>query len=221
MSVCLLAQQPAPAASTLQVSATGQFEADPDTAVIEFEVVGQETELRYAYAKARAQADQVRELLRSQNFAPEAAQVSTYNVEPNLDPQTRRVLNYTVAALITIDVTDFDRIGPLLDAAGASGITSLRSVNFILKNQDAARTAAIADGYRQVRQEANALANAAGVHLDGLLTATVDVSTGSLRPLAALNSVSVTAEPASPISGFHPRRITVTAHIDATYRIQE
>lgn len=208
--------------NTIQVSAEGQAKADPDTAEVSFLVTGEETELRYAYAKAQAQADQVRELLRSQGFSPESAQIGTYNVQPNLDPRSRRVIDYTVAAAITLDVTDFTKLGPLLDAAGASGLTALRGVSFLLKNQDAAKSAAIADGYRQVRQEAEALAAAAGLKLAGLDYASVDVSLPSPIPFHVFANLGSEAGPSAPPTGeFTPREITVTARINAVYRVHD
>src|SRR6185312_14389046 len=111
---------------------------------------------------------------------------SGYSVQPNVDYKTRRVTDHTVTTSLRLEFTDFAKIGPLLDAAGAAGLDALRGVSFELKDMDAARAGAIANGYHQARQEAEALARAAGRDLLGLSHASVDVASPSApRPMFA------------------------------------
>jgi len=207
---------PAPA-PTVEVSATGTFQSAPDTAVVQFEISGKNAQMKAAYADAQRQAEQVRTLLRQQGFAPEAAHWSSYRTQPDWDYKQNRLVGYTVTVSATLEVSDFAKLGPLLDAAGSEGLTSLRGVNFELKNMDAAKSAAIADGYRQVRQEAGALARAAGVPLDGLVRATVDVSSGGIRPMVM--GAMVRSMPPAPTEEFTPQEITVSARVSATFAV--
>jgi len=216
-----LAAQGAATANTIQVSASGSVSADPDTAVVSINVQGHDADATTAYSAAQSQAALVRALLTEQGFTPAQAHWSRFNVQPEYDYRTsnRRVTGYIVTTAMELDLTDFAKIGPLLNGISAKGINGPSSVRFELKNQEAAKSAAIADGYRQAHQEAEALARAAGKHLDVLSYATVDVARP--QPIMAY-SMAATAESravAAPVQSFTPQTITVTANITAVYRI--
>ncbi len=211
--------RPAAAAGTVEVSAQGEYHAPPDTAVVQMEIRGQNAALAAAYAQARAQAEQVRRLLQQQGFAAAQAHWSGYQAQPNIDYKTQRVKDYTVSETLRLEVGDFSKIGPLVDAAGEAGLNALRGVSFELKNMDAAKAAAIGDGYRRAAAEAEALARAAGRQLAGLERATVDVATPAPRPiLYAMAAQRMEAPP--PTESFTPQTITVTANIHAVFRLK-
>ncbi|HEY7855399.1 MAG TPA: SIMPL domain-containing protein [Terriglobales bacterium] len=214
-----LAGQNATAANTIQVSATGSVSADPDTAVVSINIEGRSADATAAYTEAQTQATLVRALLTGQGFTSAQAHWSRFSVQPEFDyqPPARRITGYVVSAALELDLTDFAKIGPLINAINAKGIQGPSGVRFELKNQDAAKSEAIANGYREARQEAEALARAAGKHLDALSYATVDVA----RPQAimAYAAAGPRAMAPAPTESFSPQTITVTANITAVYRI--
>jgi len=224
LAPCLLVAQGAPhpvaVPGTVEVSVQGEFHAEPDTALVQMEITGQGAALQAAYAQAQAQAEQVRSLLRRQGFRPAQAHWSGYQVQPNVDYKTQRVKDYTVTTSLRLEISDFAKIGPLVDAAGAAGLNALRGVSFELKDMDAAKAAAIADGYRRAEAEAEALAHAAGRQLAGLSRATVDVSTPSPRPVLYAMASSRMAGAVAPTAEFTPQQITVTARISAVFRLR-
>ncbi|MGH9519718.1 MAG: SIMPL domain-containing protein [Terriglobales bacterium] len=214
------AQTLTPAPNTIAVAAEGQFQAAPDTAVIELQIAGQNSSLKAAYAQAQAQAEQVRGILRNQGFAPQQAHWSSYRVQPNFDYKAHRVADYAVTSTAELSLTDFDKIGPLVDAFGQAGISALRGVRFELKDMAAAKTAAIQDAYRQVHREADALALAAGRKLGELSSASVDVSLPNVvRPVMYAMAMRATPAPA-PTEEFTPQTITVNARVNAVFRLQ-
>jgi hypothetical protein len=210
---------PATDGNTITVASQGHFEAAPDTAVVNWEITGENASLKAAYAQAQSQAEQVRALLTRQGFTPQQAHWTSYQVQPQWDYKAHRVTSYSVSTSLRLEFTDFQKIGPLLDAAGSAGLTALRGVSFELKDMDAARAAAIADGYRQTHQEAAALAAAAGRHLLGLSHASIDVAAPFAPvPMMARAMVAGAAAP-PPTASFTPQDITVTARITAVYRL--
>lgn len=214
------AQTLAPAPNTISVGAQGQYQAAPDTAVVELQISGQNSSLKAAYAQAQAQAEQVRGILRDQGFAPQQAHWSSYRVQPNFDYKVHRVVDYTVTSSAELSLADFAKIGPLVDAFGQAGIPALRGVRFELKDMAAAKASAIQDGYRQVHREADALAVAAGRKLGELDSASVDVSLPSVvRPVMYSMSMRTPAAPA-PTEEFTPETITVNARVNAVFRLQ-
>src|SRR5450432_3707249 len=60
--------------NTVWVGADGKYEAEPDTAVMQFDISAQEDNLQAANARATKAAEQVRQLLRSNNLDPKQAQ---------------------------------------------------------------------------------------------------------------------------------------------------
>lgn len=217
MSVAAQDTSVPPDQNTVTVAAQGKFEAAPDTAVVNWDITGENASLKAAYAQAQAQAEQVRALLTRQGFTPQQAHWSSYQVQPQWDPKGRRVSGYQVSTTLRLEFADFAKIGPLLDAAGTSGLSALRGVSFELKDMQAARAAAIADGYRQTRQEAEAFATAAGRRLLGLSHASVNVASPyAPQPMFARAMV---AGAAPPTEAFTPQTITITAQITAVYKI--
>ncbi|MGH9488223.1 MAG: SIMPL domain-containing protein [Terriglobales bacterium] len=215
LPLLLAAQQ-----TTVTVTAQGSFKAAPDTAVVSMEVAGRNAELQTAYAQAQRQAARVRALLLEQGFTPAEAHWSGFQVQPIIDYKTSHVTSYTVRNDLQLEVSNFAKIGPLLDAASGKGLSALRSVSFELKHMQSAKAAAIADGYRQAHAEAEALARAAGLPLAGLVSARVDTSGAAPLPLPrGIFMASANAAVPAPTAGFTPRRITVSAQIRAVYRL--
>ena len=204
------------AAPTVTVSAQGVSKVAPDTAVVTLDIRAQDGKLRNAYDKTQTQADQVRALLQQQGFNPADAHWSGYQVFP-INGENGKVSSYEVATEAELDVTNFEKIGPLVDAAGAAGLGALRGVRFELKNPAAAKQAAIADGYHSARAEAEALARAAGERLGGLAHASVDSSeTRAPGPLLLSSQMELRQ---APMQQFTPQLITVTANVSLEYRI--
>jgi len=213
-----VAQMTGPKVPTVSVSAQGEFKAAPDTAVVGMEITGQNVALKAAYAEAQAQAEKVRVLLKEQGFAPKDAEWSSFRVQPNIDYKTNKVTDYTVSVSLELRFTDFQRIGPLLDAASGRGLNVVRSVSFALHDAEAAKAKAIADGYARALREAQALATAAGMHLGGLQSATVD-SVNQPSPMPRF-MVAAAAMAKAPTAEFSPNQITVSASVHVVYRLQ-
>lgn len=217
MPTIVQAQAKTPAA-TVTVTAQGSFKTAPDTAVLSMEVTGQSAELTTAYAQAQSQAVEVRTLLRQQGFQPEEAHWSGFQVQPNVDYKTHQVTSYTVRNDLELKLTNFARIGPLLNAATGKGLNALRNVSFELAHPEKAKAAAIADGFAKARSEAEALARAAGVTLAGLQSVTLDTSGGFLQPVPRFTAMAAAGVPA-PTAQFTPQEITVAANITAVFRL--
>lgn len=211
-------KMPQPAA-TISVSAQGEFKAAPDTAVVAMEIQGRNVALKAAYAQAQAQAEKLRTLLREQGFAPQAAEWSSYRVQPNIDYKTNRVTDYSVSVSLELRFKEFQRLGPLLDAASGQGLNVVRGVSFELSDAEAAKAKAIADGYAKGLREARALAAAAGMRLGKLQSATVDSSAVGPMPMPRLMAAEAAMAP-PPTAGFSPGEITVTATVRMVYEIE-
>src|ERR1700686_3178023 len=67
------------------VGADGKFEANPDTAVIQFNIAAQEETSRAAYDHASKNAEQIRQILRTNGIEPKSAEIGYMALQPVYD----------------------------------------------------------------------------------------------------------------------------------------
>lgn len=230
--VCLLslsaeAQQNVPKyilPDTLSVSAEGKFEADPDTAVLNFNISAQETTSKAAYDRASRAAEQIRQLLRSNGVDPKSAEIGYFAIAPVEDYRSpkRKVVGYRVNSNVTVKLKDFSKIGPIVQQLSDLDITDDQSISYILEQMDAAKIKAAEDGFYRARAEAEAIAKAGGRVLGSLTYASVDTY-GQIRPVTMRTATTYRAEAAmapAPTEQFTPNKITVTAQVEAVFGLR-
>src|SRR5271157_6295445 len=215
----------APTPNTVWVGADGKYEAEPDTAVMQFSISAQEDNLQAANARASKAAEQVRQLLRTNGLDPKQAQVGMFSVQPVYDYKNpkRKMVGYRVDTSITIKVKDFSKIGPITQGLADMDVTGNQTLSYTLDDMDAAKIKAVEDALHRAHDEADAVARSSGRTLGDLSYASVDTyEQPRPRPMAmAAKSVTmnVQAEP-SPTEEFGAQKITVTAHVNAMYNLK-
>ncbi|MGH9513356.1 MAG: SIMPL domain-containing protein [Terriglobales bacterium] len=225
---CLLAQEHPTVASqpnTIFVGADGKFEAPPDTAVIQFNISAQEDNSRAAFDRASKDAEQVRQILRSNGIEPKTAEIGFFSLDPIYDYKNakRNLVAYRVNSSVTLKLKDFLKVAPILQQLADSDITDSQSVNYTLENMDDAKARAVEDAYRRARESAAVVARASGRTLGELSYATVDTfETRLIRPMMqALPRMSAQAAPmVAPTQEFSAQNITVTAHVNAMFTLK-
>jgi uncharacterized protein YggE len=209
--------------NTVWVGADGKFEAEPDTALVSFNISAQEKQLQDATAKANQAAEQIRQLLRNNGLDPKDAQISRFTTEPVYDynDPKRKLVGYRVEAGISIKLKDFSKIGPIAEGLSSMEVTN-SSINYMLEDMDAAKIKAVQDALRRAHDEANAVAQSSGRTLGDLSYASVDTYEAQpIRPMAmkALSAQAVPAAP-PPTAEFSAEKVTVTAHVNALYNLK-
>src|SRR5207302_6792958 len=76
--------------NTVFVGADGKFEANPDTAMVQFNISAQEANSRAAYDRASKAAEQVRQILRANGIEPKAAEIGYFSLQPVYDYKTAK-----------------------------------------------------------------------------------------------------------------------------------
>jgi uncharacterized protein YggE len=214
----------APIPNTIWVGADGKFEAEPDTALVQFNISAQQDKLQDAMQKATQAADQVRQLLRSNGIDPKDAQISRFATQPVYDYSNakHKLVGYRVEANISVKVKDFSKIGPIAEGLGTMEVTNT-SINYMLENMDAAKIKAVEDALRKARDEANAVAQSSGRTLGDLSYASVDTHEAQpIRPMMMAKAApgAMEASSAAPTAEFGAEKITVTAHVNALYGLK-
>jgi len=232
LSVCLLLSalpastqdRPTIAAqqNTVFAGADGKFDAEPDTALIQFNISVQEETSRAAYDRASKSAEQVRQILRSNLIEPKAAEIGFFSLEPVYDYKTpkRKLVGYRVNTNVSLKLKDFSKIPPLLQQLADADISSNQNLSYTLENVDAAKTKAIENAFDRARQYALAVARAGGRTLGELSYASVDTFE-NVRPMPMMmaKTMSMPAAPA-PTEEFTPQTVSVAAHVNALFALK-
>jgi len=212
--------------NTVFVGADGRFEANPDTALLQFNISAQEDTARAAYDRASKAAEQVRQILRSNGIEPKAAEIGFFSLQPVYDWKTpkRKLVGYRVNANVSLKLKDFSKIAPIVQQFADTDVTENQSVNYTLEDMDAAKTRAVEDAYRRARESATAVARAGGRALGELSYASVDtfenVRIVAPTPLRAMANVRMEAAAPGPTEEFTPQNIVVTAHVNAMFTLR-
>jgi uncharacterized protein YggE len=210
--------------NTVFVGADGKFEANPDTALVQFNISAQENNSRAAYDRASKQAEQVRQILRSNGIEPTAAQLGYFSIEPVYDYKQakRKLVAYRVNVNVSLKLKDFSKIAPIVQQLSDGDITDEQSISYTLDDIDAAKTKAVEDAYRRARASAEAVARAGGRSLGELSYASVDtfenVRPMSIQPMARMGAMAQTAP--APTEQFSPQTTSVTAHVNAMFTLK-
>src|SRR6185503_13042738 len=172
--------------NTIFAGADGEFEANPDTAVLRLDISSQQDTSRAAYDKVAAAAEQVRGVLRKNGIDPKTAQIGFYAVQPVYDWKNpkHKVIAYQVVTSVTVKLKDFAKVGTLTDELANVEETQNQSLSYSLEDVDQAKTKASEDALKKARMQANAVAVAGGRSLGELLYASVDVAQPVIVPLA-------------------------------------
>jgi uncharacterized protein len=224
---CLTAAQDRPAVSaqpnTVFVGADGKFDANPDTAVMQFNISAQEDTSRAAYDRASRSAEQVRQILRSNGIDPKSAEIGYFSLQPVYDYKNpkRKLVAYRVNSTVTLKLKDFSKVAPIVQQLADTDVSENQSLNYTLEDIDAAKNKAIEDAYRRAREYAAALAQASGRSVGELSYASVDTFENvRVAPMAgAMMRMSVGAAPA-PTEEFTPQSVSVTAHVNAMFGLK-
>ena len=227
LSGALVQAQDRPVAAqpnTIFVGADGKFEANPDTALIQFDISAQEENSRTAYDRASKQAEQVRQILRSNGIEPAAAQLGYFSIEPIYDYKQakRKLVAYRVDVKVSLKLKDFTKIAPIVQQLSDADITDQQSITYALDDIDAAKTKAVEDAYRRARASAEAVARAGGRTIGELTYASVDTNENvrptPIMPMARMGAMAQAAP--APTEEFSPQTTSVTAHVNAMFTLK-
>jgi len=211
--------------NSVYVGADGKFESAPDTAVLQFKISVQEDTAQAAYQHASKDAEQVREVLRTNGIEPKTANIGFLAVQPMYDwknPQ-RKIIGYRVTTDVTLKLKDFSKIGPITQQLADANVSETQTLNYTLETIDDAKNKAVEDAYRRARNSADALARASGRPLGELSYASVDTFENQRVPLPRMaRAMTATANAAlpAPTEEFTPQTVTVTAHVNALFNLK-
>jgi uncharacterized protein YggE len=166
----------APTIPVLTVSAQGDARVTPDEATVRLGVFTQAPTAREAQDQVSRTAGAILEAVRRLGIPAERIQTSDLNLgpvyaqgRPGNEPEEPRIVGYQASNVVSIQVEQLDKVGPVIDAGLGAGANRLDGVMFGLRNDRQARAEALTQAVEAARAKADTLARALRVRLVRIL----------------------------------------------------
>ena len=201
--------------STVITSGQGEITLSPDRAVLRVSV---ETRGGTAAQATNGNTQRVRRLLDTLNSIRqpnESVMVAGVSVAANKDDKGQ-LRGYAASATVRISTRTLERLGTIIDAALAGGANNIEDVTWLSDRQESARGEALGRAFVEAHQNAQALADAAGLALGPLLTVSTEPMRSPFGSAYAVQAVTVTGYASVPLA---PQDVIVRAFVQATWRL--
>ena len=159
---------PAPMTRTLSVNGAGEALLTPDIAYIYIGVHSEEASATEAVAANNQKTQSVVTALKKAGVAEKDIRTTNFSIWPNTQygPESQQIgTTYVVDNSVYVTVRDLDGLGKLLDSAVKSGANSINSIQFDVEDKTQAIKEARAAAVANALEQAQELADAAGLKL--------------------------------------------------------
>lgn len=209
---------------TIVVSGQAEVSARPDRAVVRLGAVAQAEQASAAQRQVNEAVGLAIDEIRTLGIADE--QISTAAIDlspvyaqspdrPVEEPIERRIVAYRASNVLSIELNNLKQIGDVIDAAVAAGVNRIDSVSFELRDDTALRQRALRQAVQEARAEAQAMAEALDVQIEGVADA-FEGNVHIMQPRLALARSALAEDAGTPI---RPGQVNVSASVTVHYRI--
>jgi uncharacterized protein len=208
--------------NSIHVSAEGKYEAEPDTALMQFALSVKEKTPQLAYDHAERSAQQLRDLLQKNGIDSKRAELSTFQIQPTYEYKNGKsyLVGYTVYSNIALKLNDFSKVDALIQGLKDIDISDTQSLHYILDGIDSAKQKAVQDGYRRARILAETIATAGDKVIDEMIYASVDALEQHHTAMPLFRTAKMaTAEQSIPET-FGQQKITITAQVTVVFGLK-
>jgi hypothetical protein len=162
----------------------------------------------------------VQAALKQAGIAAEAIRTTAYSLRPDMEYQDgrARVRGYIARNQIEVRVDVLDRLGAVIDVAGATGATSLAGLRFDLKNRRAVEQEALKLAVEDALARARALATGAGATLGSIVR--IEEQLGGMPPPMPYMTMRADAAQAAPETPVSPGEVEILAQVTVTVAIR-
>jgi len=214
-----------PERRTVSVNSHSEVRATPNLAIVSFAIVTEAKKAAEAAAENAKRASAVSAALKGSVGAEGKVTTAGYSVQPKYaydgSSTTRNaphIDGYSVTNQVSVETAQIDSVGTLVDQGLGAGANQVGSVTFTLSERSAALREALTKAGAEARVQAESVAQALGVRLKGVVSASTQ---GSLRPQPRMFNLAraATAE-ASVTTPIEAGDVTVSADLTVTYEIE-
>ncbi|HEU4617109.1 MAG TPA: SIMPL domain-containing protein [Gammaproteobacteria bacterium] len=214
------AEEPRP---TISVSATAQVSADPDRAVVRLGAVAEAAVAADAQSQLNAVMQKVIAAVTAAGVESRALRTDSLSLSPiyrqpppdQRQPVEPRISGYQASNVVTVELDDIAKVGPVIDAGVQAGANRLQGVTFGLRDASKAQSQALAKAVTDARAQAEAVASAAGLRIEGVQS--IMASGSYAPPPVPYQARAFEASVATPIQ---PGQVDVSASVTATYFVE-
>jgi uncharacterized protein YggE len=207
--------------SVLTVSGNGEVRVEPDLATVRLGIVGQAETDRVAQDAANLVGAAILDAHADVGVDDDDIQTAGLNLTPfyrriQVDGEPE-IIGYRASNTVSVRVTDVRLVGGIIDAGLEAGANQLQGVSFGLQDDLAAREEALRMAIAEARRKAEAMANALGANLAGVLR----VNEGGVfvqQPVMEMGARAMAAQQMVP-TPVAPGSVSVSASVSIEYRI--
>src|SRR5688572_2428198 len=201
------AQTPPPIVSPLQPSIVtrGQaiVNARPDRAFVMIAAESRSKNSAEAQKQNAVAMNAALQKIEQAGVPKDAIRTIGYELQPEYDHVNGRQTFRTYVARNTVEVRldDIDRVGVVIDAAGAGGATTISGIRFDVRNRAALERDALQQAVADARARADAAAKGAGATIDRIVRIEEEgIHVEPPRPMMrmAMQTIEATATPVEP-----------------------
>jgi len=229
VAILLLVSLPAAAAepgapphpTTIEVVTQATVAVKPDRAVLDLGVTTDKKTATAATAENDRKMEQVLAALKKEIGAGDEVKTSDLSVSPRV-AETRQgqpnppILGYTVTNRVQVRVADTKAVGRLLDRAFQAGANTVESVEFTLKEPEAAQNAALRAASAKARARAAAMADGLGLRVGQVIS----VREGDREWSSEMsNNVRLVERRRAGLRSIEPGSVDVTATVTVTFAV--
>lgn len=213
-----------PARDVLTVSGESQVTTSPDKAEVFVNIETKAETAGETKAENAKISGSVTSALREAGLGKDEIQTASYNIYPQqrYDEETEKyiITGYVARNTIKISTKKLDNLGAYIDTAVNAGANSVDNINFMLsaeKKQEVDKEA-LAKAAEVAKKRAEAMAEAAGVTLDKL----VSVEGGSSYvPFIYRSDMMMAKAESAPATEIMPQDLEVRATASLVYEIRQ
>jgi uncharacterized protein YggE len=223
LSCPVLAQTPPPIVSPLQptIVTRGQaiVTARPDRAFVTIAAESRSRNSADAQKQNATAMTAVLQKIEQAGVAKDAIRTIGYELQPEFDYVNGRQTFRTYVARNTVEVRldDIDRVGIVIDAAGAGGATTITGIRFDVRNRAALERDALRQAVADARARADAAAAGAGATIDRVVRVEEEPHYEPPRPMMRMASQAIEATAATPVE---PSTIEIQARVTLTVSLR-
>jgi uncharacterized protein len=194
--------QPAPEPSSVVVSGEGVIKVAPDQAWVR---IGTESRSKVSKEAQQRNAEvmtAVQQKLSALGIPKDAIKTVGIDLQPEFDYNNGRqtLRGYVARNTIEVRVDDFAKVGDVLDAAVASGATTVHGLRFDVKNREAVEEQALQRAVTNGMAKAQTIAGAAKRSVDRILRIEEQfVGGGGPQPMPERAMMRMAADASTPV----------------------
>jgi len=168
---------------TLNASATGTVELEPDIARVNIGVRSQSPDAAEALMYNQRDAEAIIKTLIDLGVAQEDIQTRNFSIyaqqsQPPRDEEEENgsTQTFVVENTVAVTIRDLDSLGEILSALVQEGANTIYGVAFDIQDEEAAKEQARQQAMQNAQSQAEAIAEAAGIELAAIQSISIDQS---------------------------------------------